>query len=130
MGLCQVLNSIVCCDVVIIGVGVIGFEVVLVVVDFGKLVMVVEVVVCVMVCVVLFVIINFVIQQLMDVGVKFFFNKKIEGFDVVDYCIFLVNFEDGIQVKVDLVFVGIGVILNVEFVEVVGIECDEGICVD
>ncbi len=129
-GLRQALNSTACRDVVIIGAGVIGLEVASAAVDLGKSVTVVEAAARAMARVASPATTNFVTQQLTDAGVKFLFNKKIEGFDAVDHRISSVNLEDGTQVKADLVFAGIGATPNVELAEAAGIECDEGICVD
>jgi len=129
-GLRQALISTACRDVVIIGAGVIGLEVASAAVDLGKSVTVVEAAARAMARVASPATTNFVTQQLTDAGVKFLFNKKIEGFDAVDHRISSVNLEDGTQVKADLVFAGIGATPNVELAEAAGIECDEGICVD
>lgn len=129
-GLRQALNSTACRDVVIIGAGVIGLEVASAAVDLGKSVTVVEAAARAMARVASPATTNFVTQQLTDAGVKFLFNKKIEGFDAVDHRISSVNLEDGTQVRADLVFAGIGATPNVELAEAAGIECDEGICVD
>lgn len=129
-GLRQALNSTACRDVVIIGAGVIGLEVASAAVDLGKSVTVVEAAARAMARVASPATTNFVTQQLTDAGVKFLFNKKIEGFDAVDHRISSVNLEDGTQVKADLVFAGIGATPNVELAEAAGLECDDGICVD
>ncbi|OUS22364.1 pyridine nucleotide-disulfide oxidoreductase [Rhodobacterales bacterium 59_46_T64] len=129
-GLRQALAGADCNDVVIIGAGVIGLEVASAAVEQGKTVTVIESAARAMARVASPATTNFVTQSLTDAGVKFLFNKKIEGFGAAGHRICAVNLGDGTEVKADLVLAGIGATPNVALAEAAGLECDNGICVD
>ncbi|MCD1628022.1 FAD-dependent oxidoreductase [Seohaeicola saemankumensis] len=129
-GLRQALTGPDCRDVVIIGAGVIGLEVASAAVDLGWSVTVVETAARAMARVASPATTNFVTRKLMDTGVQFLFNQKIEGFGAANHCVSSVNLGDGTKVKADLVLAGIGATPNVELAEAAGLECNNGICVD
>ena len=129
-GLRQALADPDCRDVVIIGAGVIGLEVASAAIDLGKKVTVIEAAARAMARVASPATTNFVTQTLTDAGVKFLFNKKINGFSAAGPRVSSVTLGDGTEVKADLVLAGIGATPNIELADAAGLECDNGICVD
>ncbi|EIE49306.1 FAD-dependent pyridine nucleotide-disulfide oxidoreductase [Citreicella sp. 357] len=129
-GLRHALTDSDCRDVVIIGAGVIGLEVASAAIELGKTATVIESAARAMARVASPATTNFITQRLTEAGVRFLFNKKIQGFGASGCRVSSVSLGDGTVVKADLVLAGIGATPNVELAEAAGLDCDNGICVD